>query len=51
MSYVFANSTSYSIYSNKNKIYLRDIKELPMKDVSYGEPKLETARVMARNII
>lgn len=42
---------AYSIYSNKNKIYLRDIKELPMEDVSYGEPKLETARVMARNII
>lgn len=51
MSYVFANSTSLSRYSNKNKIHLEDIKDVPKEDASYGEPKLETARAMARNIL
>lgn len=42
---------AYSRYSNKNKIYLKDTQELPMEDLSYGKPKLETARAMAGNII
>lgn len=41
----------HSRYSDKNKIYLKDIQGLPMEDLSYGKPKLETARAMAGNII